>query len=295
MAAQSSGRQSPQHPTGAYVYGIFPADIKLARDLAGVGDPPGELRIVRGDGLLAALVSTVRLDQLLGSPDDLTAHQQILDACAAGAPVLPVRFGAVLTDDQAVVAELLAPNHHEFAAALRELEDTAQFVVKGRYDERLVLAEVLADYREAAELQERIKDADPDATSDLRIRLSEIIGDGVAARRQADTWSLGERMEGHCAASVVREPRHELDAVNVAFLLRLGQEKELRDVIDDLTGDWQGRVELRVLGPMAAYDFVGIPAEAAKGPDFYQASAHHARRFDLDEGCGEVVGDGRRR
>jgi len=45
----------------------------------------------------------------------------------------------------------------------------------------------------------------------------------------------------------------------------LGQEKELRDVIDDLTGDWQGRVELRVLGPMAAYDFVGIPAEAAKG------------------------------
>jgi hypothetical protein len=27
-------------------------------------------------------------------------------------------------------------------------------------------------------------------------------------------------------------------------------------------------------------------------PDFYQASAHHARSFDLDEGCAEVVGDG---
>src|SRR5215469_10349285 len=115
MAARSTGRQSPQDTTGAYVYGIFPADINLTRELAGVGDPPGELRIIRGDGLLAALVSTVRLDQPLGSPDDLTAHQQILDACAAEVPVLPIRFGAVLTDDLAVVAELLEPNHHEFA------------------------------------------------------------------------------------------------------------------------------------------------------------------------------------
>lgn len=265
MAAQSTGRQSSQHTTGAYVYGIFPADIKLTGDFAGVGDPPGELRIVGGDGLLAALVSTVRLDRPLGTPDDLTAHQQILDACAAEVPVLPIRFGAVLTDDQAVVTELLEPNHHEFAAALRALEDTAQFVVKGRYDERVVLGEVLADNREAKELHERIKGADPDATRDLRIRLGEIIGDGVAASRQADTRSLGERMEGRCAASAVREPSHELDAVNVAFLLRSGQEKELRDVIDDLAGEWQGRVELRVLGPMAAYDFVGNPAEAAKG------------------------------
>ncbi len=270
MAAQSTVQQSGQRrsgqdgtQTGSYVYGIFPGDIKLNNELAGVGDPPGEIRIVRS-GDIAALVSTVHLDRPLGTPEDLTAHPQILDACIAEVPVLPIRFGAVLTDDDAVASELLEANHDEFASALRELEGTAQYVVKGRYDEGAMLGEILASNREAAELQEQIKGADPDATRDLRIRLGEIISEGVAACREADTRVLGERMEGHCAASAVREPGHELDAVNVAFLLKSGQEMELRDVIDELAEDWQGRVDLRVLGPMAPYDFV-VTAQPAEG------------------------------
>jgi hypothetical protein len=256
-AQQSGQRRSSQDgsQTGSYVYGIFPGDIKLKNDLAGVGEPPGDIRIVRIDDL-AALVSTVHLDGPLGTPEDLTAHQQILDACAAEVPVLPIRFGAVLTDDEAVVSELLEANHDEFLAALRQMEDTAEFVLKGRYDERAILGAVLEHNREAAGLHEQIKGADPDATRDLRIRFGEIISDGVAACREADTRVLGDLMEGHCVASAVRDPSHELDAVNVAFLLRSGQDNELRDVLGKLAGDWQGRVDLRLLGPMAPYDFV---------------------------------------
>jgi Gas vesicle synthesis protein GvpL/GvpF len=270
MAAQSTAQKSGQRShqngsrTASYVYGIFPADIKLnTDDVVGVGDPPGELRIVRS-GDLAALVSTVRLDRPIGTPEDLTAHAQIVDACTAEVSVLPIRFGAVLTDDEAVAAELLDANHDEFLAALRQLDGTAQFVVKGRYDERAVLEEVLAGNREAGELQETIQGADPDATRDLRIRLGEAINDGVAARREADTRVLGERMRGRCVASNVREPSHELDAVNVAFLLKSGQDDELRAVIDQLAADWQGRAELRLVGPMAAYDFV-VSADAPTG------------------------------
>jgi Gas vesicle synthesis protein GvpL/GvpF len=36
---------------------------------------------------------------------------------------------------------------------------------------------------------------------------------------------------------------------------------ELEQEIDDLSADWDGRVELRVLGPMAPYDFVGSAQE----------------------------------
>jgi hypothetical protein len=31
----------------------------------------------------------------------------------------------------------------------------------------------------------------------------------------------------------------------------------MEQVIDDLARDWAGRIEVRLLGPMAAYDFVG--------------------------------------
>ena len=33
-------------------------------------------------------------------------------------------------------------------------------------------------------------------------------------------------------------------------------EADLQDVVDDLTREWNGRVQVRLLGPLAAYDFV---------------------------------------
>lgn len=242
--------------TAAYVYGILPADVELASDLRGVGDPPGEVRIVRS-GDLAALVSDIDPARPLGSPEDLAVHKEILDASAADAPVLPLRFGAVLASDDAVAHELLGEHSDEFADALRELDGRAEYVVKGRYDEQAILAEILAENPEAARLRDQTRDAEPDATRDAQIRLGEIVNDAVTEKRGKDTRALGNAMADHCEASLVRDPTHELDAVHVAFLARVEQEKQIEDVISDLAERWQGRVDLRLLGPMAAYDFVG--------------------------------------
>jgi hypothetical protein len=48
-----------------------------------------------------------------------------------------------------------------------------------------------------------------------------------------------------------------VDAAHVAFLVRVDQEKEIEHVVKYLGEKWDGRVELRLLGPMAPYDFVG--------------------------------------
>lgn len=252
-----------QAGVGVYVYGVFPPDIELTAGLAGVGDPPGWLRVVRS-GHLAALVSEVDLDHPLGSPEDLAIHKDILDASAAEVPVLPMRFGAVLDSEDAVAEELLAAHHDEFVQALAEIDGHAEYVVKGRYAQDAILAEVLAEDRQAAQLARQIAGADPDASRDLRIRLGEIISQAIGAKRNEDTRLLGDRLAGHCAASMVRDPTHELDAVHVALLLETGQDEEINRVIADLARTWAGRVELRVLGPMAAYDFVGAPDGAQR-------------------------------
>src|SRR5207253_2462963 len=135
-----------------------------------------------------------------------------------GAPVLPLRFGAVLTSEEAVISELLEPNHDEFVAALEELEGRLQYLVKGRYVEQAVLEEILSEDEEAAQLRDQIRDADPDATRDARIMLGEIISNAIAVLREEDTQELLSAVEGHVVASFVREPTHELDAVYGAFL-----------------------------------------------------------------------------
>ena len=66
-------------------------------------------------------------------------------------------------------------------------------------------------------------------------------------------------MAPHCVASVVREPTHELDAVHVALLVEITRQDELEQALSDLASDWEGRIEIRLLGPMAPYDFTQSP------------------------------------
>jgi len=258
MSASTREKSRPDagQQTGVYVYGIVPGDVKLNSGVHGVGDPPGEVRLVRS-GELAALVSEVDITKPLGTPEDLQAHAEILDATVTDAPVLPSRFGAVLTNEDAVAEELLDANHDEFAAALRQLERRAEYIVRGRYAEQAILEEVLSEDAKAARLRDRIRGADPDATRELRIQLGEIVNNAIADKRRADTRQLVSAMKDHCVASDVRDATSELDAVYVAFLIEAGKAGELERVVQDLSERWRERVELQVRGPMAAYDFVG--------------------------------------
>jgi hypothetical protein len=259
MTAQVEDRQSGDGRTGVYVYGILPGDIEVEPGAAGVGDPPGEVRAVRYRDL-TALVSDVDLDRPLGRAEDLFTHEELLDSSAAEVALLPLRFGAVLASDDAVAEELLGPHYDEFSAALRQLDGHAEYVVRGRYVEHAVVGEVLEENPEAARLGRQISGGDPVVTRDQRIRLGEIVAAAVEARREADTRVLGDAVAGQVTASVVRPPTHELDAVYAAFLVETGKAEALRQTVERLAGEWQDRIDLRLTGPLAAYDFVGSSA-----------------------------------
>ncbi|MEV4515446.1 GvpL/GvpF family gas vesicle protein [Dactylosporangium sp. NPDC049525] len=240
---------------GVYMFGIVPADVDLDPEARGIGDDPAPVQLVR-HGDIAAMVSEINVDRPLGRPQDLLAHERLLDATVAEVPVLPIRFGAILTGTDAVVDELLAPNHDELLAALRDLDGKAQYVVKSRYVEAAVLGEILAEQPEAGRLREAIRGTSPDATRAERVRLGELITRGIEAKREADIRKLVAVCEPFSDAMDVREPAHELDAANVAVLAETAREKEFVRALDDLAEEWDGRVTIRLLGPLAPYDFV---------------------------------------
>ena len=171
--------------------------------------------------------------------------------------ILPLRFGTVLPSEDAVAEDLLAAHHDEFTAALDQLDGRTEFQVKGRYVKDAVLGEVLTQNKQAVGLRETIQGTDPDAARNARIQLGQLLDQAVKARREEDTRALSQAMERLCVASVAREPAHELDAVDVAFLVAVDQEPEVERVIEDLAHEWEGRIDVQLLGPMAAYDFAG--------------------------------------
>jgi hypothetical protein len=63
---------------------------------------------------------------------------------------------------------------------------------------------------------------------------------------------------------VVRPPTHDEDAANVALLVDAARRDEFEGAVDRLAQEWRDRVDVRLLGPLAPYDFVApLKATAA--------------------------------
>ncbi|MFC4146545.1 GvpL/GvpF family gas vesicle protein [Micromonospora mangrovi] len=246
--------EQPAGESGLFIYGIVPSDVEPTPDAEGVGTPPGEITAIR-HGDLAALVSEVGLEEPMGRPADLTAYQTLLDGTVVVAPVLPVRFGTVVTGPDAV-ADLLEAHHDRFAAALDEFEDRVQYTVHGRFEEAELISEILAADAGAAALADQVRGRSEVESREQRIRLGEMISQAVELRREAENRELIEALTPYVVANSPRQPSSELDAMNVAFLVGTDDEEEFVRAVEDFAEQRRDLIRMRLLGPLAPYDFV---------------------------------------
>ncbi|MHA6630350.1 GvpL/GvpF family gas vesicle protein [Pseudonocardia sichuanensis] len=239
--------------TATYVYGLVGADTQLPDGLTGLG-PSGKVStVVHGD--VAAIVGDVPADRPLGTRDDLLAHEAVVDTVASIAAVLPMRFPAVV-EEEGVVEELLAPHHDRFVAALGELEGRVQYTLKGRYEQDVVLREVLESDPEIRQLQAEIRDLPEDATYHQRLRLGELVVGALEERRDAEAEQLVTGLEPYAVGIVEHHPGQPDDIVNAAFLVERERAQEFEDAVEGQGERLHGRARLRLLGPLAPYDFV---------------------------------------
>jgi hypothetical protein len=244
----------PRVAGARYVFGVAPSDADLPRDAQGVGDPAGNVSMVR-HGTVAAVVSDIPPDAELGSRRDLLRHSRLLDAIAVSTPVLPVRFGSVLADASVVVDELLAPHHDAIEVALSALRGRAQFTVKARYVEDAVLREVVVEEPEIARLRESVKDLPADAGYYERIRLGELIVRAIERRREADAEALFDQLSPYAAAVVWKPASTEEGIADAALLVDRDGWPALDRAVEGVARRGAGRIRMRMLGPIAPYDF----------------------------------------
>jgi hypothetical protein len=238
---------------GCYLYGVVAADLAVPAALKGVGDEAVSL-IAYGD--VAAVTSLLDSEETHVGREDLLAHSRVLDAVAALGPVIPVRFGSVLEDGDAVRTELLQPSHDRFRAMLDELADHSQFTVRARYDERQVLTEVVAENAEIARLRAATRDQPDDSSYGDRVRLGELVARALEAKSQEDGQIMLAALEQHAVVVNIRE-RAGLDRLlDVALLVENSRRAEFEQAVEELAAAFAGRAQLRLIGPTAPYDFV---------------------------------------
>jgi hypothetical protein len=250
---QDCGDLELQEDQGCYVYGVVPSDAQ-GLGVSGLDDAP--VRLLRF-GPVAAVVSAVRLERPAGRRHDLLAHSRVLDAYAANGPVVPVRFGSILTDPEAVRSELLEPRKERFVELLAELTGAVQFNLQARYDEATVLTEVVGSNPEIARLRERTRDRSEEESYADRVRLGELVSNELAARREGDAHTVLTRLQPHVLAHRERAGGSIDHLTDLALLVDIARRDAFETAAEKLAADMHERARLRLLGPMAPYDFVG--------------------------------------
>lgn len=236
-----------------YVYGLIEADTAIPDGVKGLG-PSGRVWTIP-HGRVAAIVGDVPVDRPLGVRGDLLAYETVLDAVAAHAAVVPIRFPAVIEED-AVVDELLAPNECHFLAVLETLEGRVQYTLTGWYEQDAVLRDVLEGNEKIRALREKVRELPEEASYYDRVRLGELVVRALEERRDVESGQIVDRLRpfaGGVAANQVAAPE---DVVNAAFLIERERREEFEAAVEGVGADLAGRVRLRLLGPVAPYDFV---------------------------------------
>lgn len=237
-----------------YLYGVVRRDHpRKLGDRTGVGSPPTPLRMVEADELVA-IVSDAP-ENLRAKRRDLLAHEEVLEELCTQGATLPMRFGIVGDDDEAVSREVgrNAENYHRL---LTELDGRIEVNVKAKHHEDAVLRQVLLEDDKLRSLNDRLRDHDG-GSYDERVQFGEMVSRAVEAREARDAEAIAQQLRG----KVVQErsgPAVDGCFLNISFLLEGPDVQEFQSTVDELRTSLDWLLELRVRGPLPPYSFTDI-------------------------------------
>jgi len=245
---------------GFFVYGVVDSATGRVPDgLTGVEDTPVSV-VARGP--VAAVVGEIDLDRTTGRRADLVAYSTVLDRLASAGAVAPVQFGSVMVDEESIVEELLAPNEQYFAQLLADLAGRAQFNLRVGFHEPVVLAEVVAADPEIRRLHEYTRDLPEDAAYADRVRLGELVARAMEDKRELEVEALLDSILPLTVAYSLRSGAGIEHVLDVALLVDDDRRPEFEEHLEGLAEAVHERLRLRLVGPVAPYDFVGGEAWA---------------------------------
>jgi hypothetical protein len=235
-----------------YVYCFAPAEHPLPLDgLRGVGADELAPRAVR-HGELAAVVSDAP-EGLRPKRRDLVAHETVLETLCAAGPVVPMRFGTIAPDDDAVLAELVRGSGR-YTELLTRLDGHVERNVKGAHQEDALLADLLTNLPELRARNEALRAAGGGSQPD-RVAFGEQVSLAVEQRRARDAAYVVAALRP-LAMQDRHAPSVEGCFVNVSFLVPSTAQDDFDAVVAQLRTALVGYADLRVSGALPPYSFV---------------------------------------
>ncbi|RZB14859.1 gas vesicle protein [Streptomyces sp. F001] len=233
-----------------YVYAITkPSHPLRLDDLKGVGESPSELRVVHGDSLCAVVSEAP--DDLSIARRDLEAHSAVQERLWSEGTSLPLSFGFVAQDEDAVRA-VLEQGAEQYSQRLAELTDRVEFNVKGVQDEDALLQQIVEESPRVRELNEATREGR--GSYEQRLELGQLVAQEVQSRHEALAAQIVAALRPLVYAENLSPPSEQY-FVNASFLVDREKSEAFTEASRELGEQLPEGVELRLNGPLPPYSF----------------------------------------
>jgi len=253
MALQNPPTRAPRElSTALYCYGVTAADEAVSQPdagLAGASVEPVRFR------KLAALTSAAPPGRVRARRADLLRHFDVLAAAFERGTVVPLRFGIVFDDEDALVRDFLEPRHEELTRLLRELRERVELRVTAHYREQAILAEIVRESPRVARLRDQTLGG---GAQPLLLELGELVSAELQARTARDGRGILERLGKLSLAYDVSDEQIEHQLLRASFLVERKRVKAFDKAMDELASAQEGRVDFTYVGPLPPHSFVSL-------------------------------------
>lgn len=255
QAATAGANDGVSAAQPAYVYGIVRAGLTAPQVLGVTG---AAVEAIEFDGL-AALTSPIADSNVRARRRDLLAHSDVLTSAVEHGTVIPLQFGIVFRDSDAVVSDFLQPRRAELGELLSELDGKVELSVKGFYVEEAVLAEIISQSPRIARLRELTRKQPDGATYGARIELGELVAAELRACAHRDAARILERLRPLALAVQVADEAIEHQVLRASFLVERDRLRDFDETMNDVARHEDGRIDFKYVGPLPPHSFVSVP------------------------------------
>lgn len=234
-----------------YIYGVIEASERCEFGQIGLGEKPVYTIGLNG---LACVVSDSDLDVYIANAVNLAEHERVLEKVMSERVVLPMRFGTVAGSEREIML-MLKRHGKQFLRMLKKLEGKVEVEVEMAWrDMKAVFGEIV----ERNPALKKLK-SDPHAKSrDDVIMAGQMVYQLLQEKKRRESEGFIKALKKVSEDCVVNKSTRDELMINASFLIDEGKLGEFERALDALDAKTGGRFNIKYVGPLPPYSFVGM-------------------------------------
>lgn len=255
-------------PMGTYIYCIAHAEPFVNEQMPlhseAIGGPEYPARIL-SSGDLAAVVSDVPARRLDVKRGLLMTHEAVVIETMDWSDVIPLSFGTLATNDEAVVERLLQAASDDLHQQLKAIEGCIELDLKVLWSRERLFEEIVAENERIRALRDTIASA----SVNVQLELGQLTSEMMASKSDQEVQAILDELEPLAVEVRLNRLLTDVMVLNAAFLVEKTRLAAFDKQVSDLTATEEGRLIFRYAGPVPPYHFVDVSVsweDAADGP-----------------------------